>query len=79
MSLLVFAGGSQLFVEPQVLLQASGGAIPTTWAPNQLAFLLAFNDGNVNEAAALSVDLLLIALIAAAVVIWRTGLFGVEE
>ena len=79
MLILSFTTATQLFVEPQVLLQASGGAIPTTWAPNQLAFLLAFNDGNFNEAAALSVDLLLIALIAAAVVIWRTGLFGVEE
>lgn len=79
MLILSFTTATQLFVEPQVLLQASGGAIPTTWAPNQLAYLLAFNEGNFNEAAALSVDLLLIALIAAAIVIWRTALFRVDE
>lgn len=79
MLILSFTTATQLFVEPQVLLQASGGTIPTTWAPNQLAFLLAFNDGNFNEAAALSVDLLFIALIAAAIVTWRTRLFRVDE
>jgi multiple sugar transport system permease protein len=40
---------------------------------------LAFRYGKFNEAAAISVDLLLIGLIAAVIIVTRTGLFRRED
>ena len=37
MLILSFAGGIQLFVEPQLLGRATGNSIPPTWSPNELA------------------------------------------
>ena len=75
MAILSFATGTQLFVEPQLVNQASLGLVPDTWSSNQLAFQMAFRYGNFNAAAAISVDLLLVGLLAAVLVIVRTGLF----
>ena len=47
------------------------------WSPNQLAVDLAFRLDNFNYAAAISIDLLVAALICAAVILLRTGLFEV--
>jgi multiple sugar transport system permease protein len=44
-----------------------------------LAFQLAFRYGHFNEAAALSVDLLVIGLIAAVLIVTRTGLFKKDD
>jgi multiple sugar transport system permease protein len=79
MGILSFATGTQLFIEPQLVNQASLGLVPDTWSSNQLAYQLAFRYGDFNAAAAISVDLLVIGLIAAALVITRTGLFRSEE
>jgi multiple sugar transport system permease protein len=79
MAILSFATGTQLFVEPQLVNQASLGLVPDTWSSNQLAFQVAFRYADFNAAAAISVDLLAIGLLAAAVVVWRTGLFRVED
>jgi multiple sugar transport system permease protein len=78
MLILAFAAGTQLFVEPQLVGEASLGLISPTWSPNELAYYFAFQDNNFNYAAAISVDLLVIGLLCAAVLVFRTKLFEVE-
>jgi multiple sugar transport system permease protein len=79
MAILSFATGTQLFVEPQLVNQASLGLVPDTWSSNQLAYQMAFRYADFNAAAAIAVDLLVIGLVAAILVISRTGLFRTEE
>ena len=79
MTILSFATGTQLFVEPQLVNQASLGMVPDTWSSNQLAFQLAFRYADFNAAAAISVDLLAIGLVGAIVIITRTGLFKADD
>lgn len=74
-----FAAGTQLFAEPQLISQATGGVLNQTWSPNQLAYNLSFHLGNFNYAAAISVDLLAVALISAVVILRRSGLFTVDH
>jgi multiple sugar transport system permease protein len=79
MLVLSFAGGTQLFVEPAVLGTASlGVGISKFWSPNQLAWFVASQYSYFNEAAAISVDLLVFGLVVAAVLVWRGRLFEVE-
>jgi multiple sugar transport system permease protein len=75
MTILAFAAGTQLFIEPQLLQSASLGRLDPTWSPNQLAYVLAFQFGNFNEAAAVSIFLLVIGLIGAGILVTRSGLF----
>ncbi|MFI1508009.1 carbohydrate ABC transporter permease [Streptomyces sp. NPDC020597] len=75
MLILAFAAGTQLFVEPQLVSLASWGMIPDSWSPNQLSYQYAFQAGDFNGAAALSVDLLILGLACAVLVVFRTGLF----
>jgi multiple sugar transport system permease protein len=79
MVILSFATGTQLFVEPQLVNQASLGLVPDTWSSNQLAYQMAFRYADFNAAAAISVDLLVIGLVAAGLVVSRTGLFRAED
>ena len=79
MTILSFATGTQLFVEPQLVNQASLGMVPDTWSSNQLGYQLAFRYADFNAAAAISVDLLVVGLLAAAVIISRTGLFKADD
>jgi multiple sugar transport system permease protein len=79
MAILSFATGTQLFIEPQLVNEASLGLVPDTWSSNQLAYQLAFRYGDFNGAAAISVDLLVIGLVAALLVVTRTGLFRSED
>ena len=79
MAILSFATGTQLFVEPQVVGQASLGLVSPTWSSNQLAYQLAFRYADFNGAAAISVDLLAIGLVAAILIVTRTGLFRAED
>jgi len=74
-----FAAGTQLFAEPQLVSEATGGILNQTWSPNQLAYFLSFQLDNFNYAAAIAVDLLAIALISATVILLRTGLFRVSD
>jgi multiple sugar transport system permease protein len=78
MLVLSFAAGSQLFVEPQILSVATTGEVPPQWSPNQLAYYLAFQEDKFNYAAAISVDLLVIGLLVAALLVWRGRLFEVD-
>ncbi len=50
MAILSFATGTQLFVEPQLVNQASLGMVPDTWSSNQLAYQLAFRYGGLQRA-----------------------------
>jgi multiple sugar transport system permease protein len=79
MTILSFATGTQLFVEPQLVNAASFGMVPDTWSSNQLAYQLAFRYGDFNGAAAISVDLLAIGLVGALLIVTRTGLFRTED
>jgi multiple sugar transport system permease protein len=79
MVILSFATGTQLFVEPQIVNQASLGLVPDTWSANQLAYQKAFRYADFNAAAAIAVDLLVIGLFAAVLIVTRTGLFRTEE
>ena len=79
MVILSFATGTQLFVEPQLVNQASMGMVPDTWSSNQLAYQLAFRYADFNQAAAISVDLLAIGLLGAVLIITRTGLFKADS
>jgi multiple sugar transport system permease protein len=79
MLLLSFAGGTQLFVEPTVLGGASLGiGVTKYWSPNQLGWFVASEYNQYNEAAAISVMLLVLGLAVAALLVWRGRLFEVE-
>ncbi|MFI6098087.1 carbohydrate ABC transporter permease [Lentzea sp. NPDC051213] len=79
MTILAFAAGTQLFVEPQLLQTASLGRVSPTWSPNQLAYVYAFQHGDFNGAAAISVFLLALGLICAGLLVSRSDLFKVDE
>ena len=78
MVILAFAGGTQLFVEPQLLSQASVGVAGRDYSLNQLSYDFAFQNNDVNTAAAISVELLLIGLIVAALFVARSGFFDAD-
>ncbi|MDR3473983.1 MAG: sugar ABC transporter permease [Devosia sp.] len=75
MVILSFAGGTQLFVEPRVLSQASRGVVSQDYSLNQLAFLYAFRQADFNGSAAISLVLLLVALGLSVFFVFRGGLF----
>jgi multiple sugar transport system permease protein len=79
MTILAFAAGTQLFVEPQLLQTASLGRVSPTWSPNQLAYVYAFQNGDFNGAAAISIFLLALGLICAGLLVTRSNLFKVDE
>ena len=66
MVILAFAGGTQLFVEPQLISEASLGVAGRDYSLTQLSYDFAFQNNNVNYAAAISVELLLVCLVVAA-------------
>ena len=78
MVILAFAGGTQLFVEPQLLSQASDGLAGRDYSLNQLSYDFAFQNDNVGTAAAISVELLLVGLIVATVFVTRSGFFDAD-
>ncbi|MDQ4096905.1 MAG: sugar ABC transporter permease, partial [Actinomycetota bacterium] len=73
--ILAFAGGTQLFVEPQLVGTASFGQVPDDWSPNQLSYQYAFVAGDFNGAAAIAVVLLVLSLGCAAGAVFKAGLF----
>jgi multiple sugar transport system permease protein len=75
MVILAFATGAQLFVEPQLISEASLGVAGRDYSPNQLAYDFAFQNNNVNYAAAISVELLVMSLVVAAVFVTRSRFF----
>ena len=79
MLILAFATGAQLFVEPQLVGEASLGEVSDSWSPNQLAYQYAFHSNNFNDASVVSIYLLILCLACAALVVFRSGLFEVGE
>ncbi|MCP2170421.1 carbohydrate ABC transporter permease [Goodfellowiella coeruleoviolacea] len=78
MVILAFAGGTQLFVEPQLLSQASVGVAGRDYSLNQLSYDFAFQNNNVNTAAAVSVELLLVGLVVAGLFVARSRFFDAD-
>ncbi len=79
MLVLSFAGGTQLFVEPTVLSSAAMGVgVGAYWSPNQLAWFFASQYDRYNEAAAVSLILLVIGLVFAGLLVWRCRLFEAD-
>lgn len=75
MAVMSLAAGTQLFVEPRVLSQASKGVVPPDYSVNQLAYLFAFRQGDFNGSAAISLLLLAVAAGLSAIFVFRGGLF----
>ncbi|WFE34663.1 sugar ABC transporter permease [Micromonospora sp. WMMD975] len=78
MGIMSLAAGTQLFVEPQLLSQASNAVVPNDYSLNQLAYQYAFQHNDFNGAAAISLLLLVVALALSAVFVVRGGLFGTD-
>jgi len=78
MLILSLAAGTQLFVEPQLVSQASFGVVSNYYSLNQLAYQYAFTQNNFNGAAAISIDLLIVALVCAGILISRGRLFRTD-
>jgi multiple sugar transport system permease protein len=78
MVVLAFAGGTQLFVEPQLVSEASLGVAGRDYSLNQLSYDFAFQNNDVNTAAAISVELLVVGLIVAAVFVTRSRFFDAD-
>lgn len=79
MGVLIFAGGLQLFVEPQLLNTGVYTGIAESWSLDQLAFELAFTSGDFGGAAALSLMLLIPSFLGALLVIFKTDMFEEAE
>ena len=78
MGIMSLAAGTQLFVEPQLLSQASNAVVPNDYSLNQLAYQYAFQQNDFNGAAAISLLLLVVALALSGVFVTRGGLFERE-
>jgi len=75
MSILLFAGGLQIFVEPQLMNEGIQRGMAEDWSLDQLAYTLAFLDGDFGGAAALAIILLIPTVIGTLFVIYRTDMF----
>ncbi len=78
MVILAFAGGAQLFVEPQLLSLASVGVAGRDYSLNQLTYDFAFQMNNINGAAAVSMELLVVSVTAAGFFVARSGFFDAD-
>lgn len=78
MFILTFTACVQLFAEPQ-LLAAAGVPISETWSPNQLAYGYAFDQADFGAAAAMSMLMLIIGLVAAVLILRTTKIFSVDS
>ena len=75
MAVLLFAGGLQIFVEPQLLTTSVYTGIANAWSFDQLSYELAFKSGDFGGASALSLILLLPSMVGALIVIFKTDMF----
>ena len=79
MGVLIFAGGLQIFVEPQLIDGGIYSGIAEAWSLDQLSFELAFTSGDFGGASALSLMLLVPSLLGALIVIFKTDMFDDAE
>lgn len=78
MGIMSLAAGTQLFVEPRVLSQATKGVVSESYSLNQLAYLYAFRQSDFSGSAAISIVLLVVALGLSTIFILRGRLFESE-
>lgn len=78
MLILAFAAGTQLFVEPQLVSQASFGIVPNDYSVNQLAYQFAFTQNDFNGSAAIALDLLIVSLVMTSLFVARGRLFETD-
>ncbi len=78
MAILTFAGGLQMFVEPQLMGMAGAQFSLTDWSLNQLAFEYAFRMGDFGASAALSTLLVGTSIIVALVMIFGTKFYKID-
>lgn len=80
--ILTFAGNIQIFTEPQIISVSFSlfgfSTISPYWSPNQLSYFFAFNIGNFGAAAAISLLMVAIGLLGAALIIRVTGFFRID-
>jgi len=80
MIILSFAGGFQLLIEPQLVNQITQGSVNSkTWSINQIAYSYAFDLSNFGAAAAISTCLLLVSLMVALWIIYKTDFYRVDS
>ncbi|MFF2493984.1 carbohydrate ABC transporter permease [Agromyces sp. NPDC058064] len=75
MAILTFAAGLQIFVEPFLISSTVYPGLADDWSLNQLAYSFAFKSANLGAASALSLLLLVVCIIAALIVVFRTDFF----
>jgi multiple sugar transport system permease protein len=73
MTILVIAAASQVYTEPTIVGQITGGTAP--WGLNQVSYHLAFGLGYFEASAAVAMMLVAFALVAAAVIVRKVGFF----
>lgn len=78
MLILSFSGGLQLFAEPLILNQILTVGT-STWSLNQLAVMTGIQEGQVGTSSALALSMLIVGVIAALVLIFRTDFFDTKE
>ncbi|QMU74109.1 sugar ABC transporter permease [Streptacidiphilus sp. P02-A3a] len=74
-----FAGGTQLFVEPQMLTGVDAHSVSSTWSPNQLAYTYASGELSFGRASVLSLLLLAVGMAAALFVVYRTKFYELDS
>ena len=78
MAILSFAGGLQLFVEPQLMALAGGQFTQNDWSLNQMAFQYAFRMGDFGASAALSTMLVGFSIAIALVLVFATKFYKLD-
>jgi len=78
MGILSFAGGLQLFVEPQLMGLAGPQFAQNDWSLNQMAFQYAFRMGDFGASAALSSLLVGSSIVIALVIVFATKFYKID-
>jgi len=78
MAILSFAGGLQLFVEPQLMAFTGGQFTQNDWSLNQMAFQYAFRMGDFGASAALSTLLVGFSIAIALVLVFATKFYKLD-
>lgn len=77
MLILAFAAGLQIFAEPSLFYGITGAGSPS-WSLNQLALQFAFAQGDFGQAAVIAAVLLILSMIGALILVFKTDFFSIE-
>jgi multiple sugar transport system permease protein len=75
MAILSFAAGLQVFVEPYLISSTVYPGLADNWSLNQLSYTFAFASADLGSAAALSLVLLVVCIVAAIFAVFKTDFF----